>query len=120
MYDRVSVVVYMYDIVSLCCIHVYIKAKMIGCIASIGVWMASNRLMLNPYKSEFMWCASPRRVHLIDRSPFVLPDGPVSTSSSIRNLGAYFDESMSMVEHVNDWFVHASTNCVESDSSDAP
>ena len=62
------------------------KAKMIGCIASIGVWMASNRLMLIPSKSEFMWCASPRRVHLIDRSPFVLPDGPVSTSSSVRNL----------------------------------
>ena len=48
-----------------------------------------------------MWCASPRRVHLIDRSPFVLPNGPVNASSSVRNLGAYFDESMSMVEHVN-------------------
>ena len=57
--------------------------------------------MLNSSKSEFMWCASPRRVHLIDRSPFVLPDGLVNASSSVRNLGAYFDESMSMVEHVN-------------------
>ena len=78
-----------------------LKAKMIGCIASIGAWMVSNRLMLNSSKSEFMWCASPRRVHLIDRSPFVLPDGPVSASSSVRNLRAYFDESMSMVENVN-------------------
>ena len=53
------------------------------------------------HQSEFMWCASPRRVHLIDRSPFVLPDGPFNASSSVRNLEAYFDESMSMVEHVN-------------------
>ena len=57
--------------------------------------------MLNPSKSEFMWCTSQRRTHLIDRSAFVLPDGLVNVSSSLRNLGAYFDKSMSMIEHVH-------------------
>ena len=48
-----------------------------------------------------MWCASQRRTRLIDRSAFVLPDGLLNVSSTLRNLGAYFDESMSMTEHVN-------------------
>ena len=63
--------------------------------------MSSNRLMLNSSKSEFMWCASQRRTHNIDRLAFVLPDGLVNVSLSLRNLGAYYDESMSMTEHVN-------------------
>ena len=41
------------------------------------------------------------RRNLIYRSAFVLPDGLVNVSSSLRNLGTYFDESMSMTEHVN-------------------
>ena len=48
-----------------------------------------------------MWCASQRRTHFTDRSAFVLLDGLMDMSSSLRNLGAYFDESMSMTEHVN-------------------
>ena len=74
---------------------------MIHCIESIGEWMASNRLALNPLKSEFMWCASPHRTDLIDKSAFVLLDGSVNASSSVRNLGVYFDESLSMTDHVN-------------------
>ena len=76
--------------------HMYVK-----CIDSIQKWMASNRLMLNPAKSEFIWCASPRRVHLIDRSDFVLNDGTVAVSTVVRNLGNFFYEPMSMIDHVN-------------------
>ena len=35
-----------------------LKSRMIKCIESIGEWMSTNWLMLNPSKSEFMWCAS--------------------------------------------------------------
>ena len=68
-----------------------LKSRMIHCIESIGEWMASNRLALNSLKSEFLWCASPRRTHQIDKSAFVLPDGSVNASSSVRNLGVYFE-----------------------------
>ena len=74
---------------------------MVRCIASVGEWVASNRVILNPSKSELIWFASPRRIHLIDRSPYVLPDGVVNVSSSARNLDAFFDEGMSMSDHVN-------------------
>ena len=78
---------------------------MVRCIASVDEWMASNRLMLNPSKSEFIWFASQRCIHLIDRSPFVLPDGVVNVSSSVWNLGAFFDGGrMSMSDDVNRLF----------------
>ena len=32
-----------------------LKSRMITCIESIGEWMLSNQLILNPSKSEFMW-----------------------------------------------------------------
>ena len=31
-----------------------LRSRMITCIESIGEWMSSNRLMSNPFKSEFM------------------------------------------------------------------
>ena len=63
--------------------------------------MSSNRLMLDPSKSEFTWCASQRRTHLTVKSASVLPDELVNVLSSLGNLGAYFDESMFMTGHVN-------------------
>ena len=57
--------------------------------------------MLNPAKSEFIWCVSPRRAHLIDRSDFVLKDGTVAGSTVVRNLGAFFYEFMTMTDYVN-------------------
>ena len=80
---------------------VVLRDKLLECIDSIQKWMASNRLMLNSAKSEFIWCDSPRRVHLIDRSEFVLKDGTVAVLTVVRNLGTFFDESMSMTDHVN-------------------
>ena len=62
--------------------------------------MAIKQWILNPFKSEFMWHASQRRTYLIDRLAFVLSDGILNVSSSLRNLWAYFDDSMPMTEHV--------------------
>ena len=74
---------------------------MVRCIASVGQWMASNRLMLNPTKSEFIWFVSPCRIHLIDIWPFVHPDDLFNVSSFVRNLGTFF-----MSDHVI-WLVQS-------------
>ena len=63
--------------------------------------MASNWLILNPSKSEFLWYSSPHRVLLIDQSAFVLRDGSVDVSLVVRNLGTFFDVTMSMHDHIN-------------------
>ena len=77
-----------------------LRAVMVRCIASVGEWIASNRFMRNPSKSEFIRFTSPCRIHLTHRSPFVLPDGLVNVSSSVRNINAFFYEGMSMSDHV--------------------
>ena len=52
-------------------------------------------------KSEFIGFASPWRVHLIDKSDFILKDGRLVVSTVVRNLRTFFDESMSMNDHIN-------------------
>ena len=78
-----------------------LKIKLIDFIDVVDKWMASNRLMLNPSKSVFLWCSSPRQVLLLDQSAFVLQDGSVDVSSIVRNLSAFFDVTMSMNDHIN-------------------
>ena len=56
--------------------------------------MKSNRLKLNPSKSEFVWCATTRHLHLTDMTPFCLDDGDVTPALSIRNLGTYSDANI--------------------------
>ena len=77
-----------------------LKSKVIACISSIAGWMKSNQLKLNLSKSEFVWCATTRRLHLADMTPFHLDDGDVTPALSIRNLGAYFDANMDMATHI--------------------
>jgi len=35
------------------------------CVDEVSLWMASNRLLLNPAKTEVLWCSSARRQHQI-------------------------------------------------------
>ena len=79
----------------------YLKIKVIDCIDVVDKWMSSNRLMLDLSKSEFLWCSSPRWVLLLDQSAFVLWSCSVDLSSVVKNLGAFFDVTMSMNDHIN-------------------
>ena len=77
-----------------------LKVRVIRCISDIAEWMSSNRLKLNPAKSEILWCATAIRLHLVDSSQFLLADGAVTPTVCVRNLEAYFDASMSMLTHI--------------------
>ena len=68
---------------------------------SVEQWILSNGIRLNPAKSEFMWCCTSRRLHLADTSRFNLPKGDVKPSDTVRDLDAFFDQAMTMKEHVN-------------------
>ena len=62
--------------------------------------MKSNRLKFNPFKSEFIWCATTRRLHLADMTPFHFDDSDVTAALSIRNLDACFNANMDMKTHI--------------------
>ena len=58
--------------------------------------MSSNRLKLNPLKTELIWLHSSRRNPTFLRTDFVLFGSPITP----RNLEVILDENMTMSEHI--------------------
>ena len=58
--------------------------------------MTSNRLKLNLTKTEFVWCCTTRRLHLIDNFSITVSYGTVNTVTSVRNLDAFPDQALSL------------------------
>ena len=77
------------------------KTGIINCINNVEQWMASNRLKLNPSKTEFMWCSTTHQRHLVDNSPFILGGTSITPSNSVRLLGVLVDCDLSMTSQVN-------------------
>ena len=48
------------------------------CADAIATWMMSNRLQLNPSKTEVLWCATSRRQHQLPKTPMLIDSVPVT------------------------------------------
>src|SRR5260221_2151872 len=67
-----------------------LSASVVSCIDALNSWFSSNRLKLNPSKTEFILLDSPRR--LPPKFPSVLLGGcTVVPTSVVRDLGFYLD-----------------------------
>ena len=76
--------------------------RILGCIEAIDSWMGSNRLKLNPGKTQLIWLGTKGRLATLDITPVRLHEGTViKPSTSVRNLGVIFDSELSMLEHVS-------------------
>ena len=62
--------------------------------------MSSNRLKLNPLKTELIWLHSSRRNPTFLRKDIVLFGSPITAVNVVRNLGVILDENMTMSEHI--------------------
>ena len=73
-----------------------------SCLHKIQSWMCSNKLALNPSKTEFLLLGTPRQLDKFANIDSVNFDSTLITkSNSVRNLGAIFDKSMSFTDHIN-------------------
>ena len=77
-----------------------IRERTAGCIVDINLWMRSNRLRLNPSKTEFLWCATARGIQYVNPEPIHNGDVDIVSSASIRSLGIMMDGDFSMTTHV--------------------
>ena len=68
----------------------------VSCIDEVAMWMCANRLRLSQSKTEFVWCMTRRRLQLPDNSSIQL-----GTNASVRNLGVFIDQSLTMTSHIN-------------------
>ena len=63
--------------------------------------MSSNRLCVNPNKTELIWLSSPRRVHLYPTNPVPLSGSWIAPAKNVRNLGVILDNGLTMIPRVN-------------------
>ena len=75
-----------------------LATRMSTCIESAMTWMSSNRLRLNPSKTELIWLGSCRRLHY-----WISTEMRVSNIDldCVRYLGSLIDSGMTLTRHVN-------------------
>ena len=75
--------------------------KVAACVAEVATWMRCNRLQLNVDKTELIWFATSRRLPQLPTSAIPIGGHDIVPSTSVRNLGVYFDADLSMRRHID-------------------
>ena len=70
------------------------------CLDDVVSWASSNRLQLNPTKTEVMWCATSRSQHQLPSSKLQFSGVSVAPVGSVEDLGIHIDADLSMWTHV--------------------
>ena len=85
-------------------IQAYVHCRAADAVASVGRmchaidalsgWMASNRLLLNPSKTQFIWLGGRRQLAGVDLHLLAETFPHVSFSLTVRDLGLHFTKSL--------------------------
>src|ERR1043165_10262382 len=67
----------------------------------LSSWMASNRLLLSPSKTQLIWLGGRRQLQGIDFSQLTLLFPHITFSVSVRDLGLTLDSELTLSQHVN-------------------
>jgi len=80
-----------------------VRDRLSGCATDVSSWCASRRLQLNATKTEAVWFGPRRNLsRLHDQDRHVQIDSEIiSPIAVVRDLGVYFDDELSMKQHVN-------------------
>ena len=72
------------------CVYVYVCLR----------WLASNRLLLNPDKTEVMWCSSARRAGTFDQPSLTIGHLTISPSNVVHDLEVQLRADLSVADQV--------------------
>ena len=72
-----------------------------GCVADIRAWMVNHQLKLNDNKTEFIIIGSRHQLSKVRMDSINVGLSEIKSASSLRDLGAWFDECMTMNKHVS-------------------
>ncbi|KAL5261579.1 hypothetical protein ACHWQZ_G007325 [Mnemiopsis leidyi] len=80
-----------------------IEEALMKCLDEIKVWMTSNKLKLNPDKTEVLTVQMKNNFNPHTIEAIQLDSGmePVETSKVVKSLGVLFNEHLTFEEHVN-------------------
>ena len=76
-------------------------ARMSNCVKSVASWMSSNRLRLNPSKTELIWLGTSRRLQHCSGLTMSVCGADVRPVECVRDLGVLIDSNMTLLNHVN-------------------
>jgi hypothetical protein len=76
-------------------------ARLNSCLVDIRAWMADNFLKLNDDQTELLLIGNPKRVVKIQNFQVLVGDNAVKPSACARNLGVYFDSTLSFKSFIN-------------------
>jgi predicted nucleic acid-binding Zn-ribbon protein len=77
------------------------RNRLEACIQDIREWMKQNHLKLNEAKTEFLVIGSHIQLQKLKIDEIKIGDTIVKASKSARNIGAIFDHTLSMKDHIN-------------------
>ena len=77
------------------------RGRLEACIAEIRDWMKSNHLKLNDTKTEFLVIGSPTHLRQLSKDGIKIGESIIPPAIAARNIGATFDNSLTMKQHVN-------------------
>ena len=76
--------------------------RLIACIAAINDWMLSNRLKLNPGKTQLIWIGTWQQLKKFPSTNLVMQDGSIITpTKTVCSLGVVLDEQIKMDAHAS-------------------
>ena len=78
-----------------------LMARMSLCIECFASCMSSNRLRLNPSKTELIWLGTSRRLQHCDGFNMTVCGADVRPVDCVRDLGILIDSNMTLSNHVN-------------------
>ena len=70
-------------------------------IAEVRAWLISHKLKFNDTKTEFMIIGTLEQLPKLEIPSVKVGKADIVTLTSIRNLGAWFDDKMSKNDHIN-------------------
>jgi len=76
-------------------------SQLVDCMEAMAQWMASNRLKLNPAKTDFVRCATRRRQRQLSREALMFGGATIQPASTVRDLGVILDPALSLGPHIN-------------------
>jgi hypothetical protein len=79
----------------------YALAQLTSALDSAHQWLISNRLSLNPSKTEYLLIGTPQQRSKILSSSITFHNTEIKPSSEARNLGIIFDPTLSFTKHIS-------------------
>ena len=77
-------------------------AAMEACIRDVRLWMLQDKLKINDAKTGFLLIGTRPQLKKVDIDSLKIGDSVITPSKdAVRNLGSWFDETISMQSHVN-------------------